>query len=603
MRTTILTLLAFSFAAACGSPYRHVPLAAPHSYTEGEEALMRGEYGEAVRHLSAYLEGGRKTYRARAHYQLARAHYYLEDYEDSLTALRNLEAEFPGFGHKQTIALQGDVAYAQGNRIDGILLWEDSYASATPAEREVLEPRIAAAMHTLTNEEASELAAALTVPKIYDLAIDRLFGPAVVIDQSAPPTLAAEVFYPGELVVSDATLLDARPVAPQELSPEQLAALQSGGAVIVADTAPVVEYPPAGTVVETYEVSPGTVVETYEVSPGTVVETYEVSPEVETYGVSPGTVVGEPSAGTDVVIAAVDPLAAVSLGNVSGPRIACLLPLTGSGRDQGRQALVALRSSFDDSTLIVRDTGSDPAEARALVQALAADESVFAVLGPILPAVISAARGEAARYGLPLQPLRARQSAGAGDAASDALARHAVNRLGMTRIGILAPDAGGTAKFSTAIESLGASIVGTHVYGSADLDVDAVLSAVQGWVDSGGVEAVYIPDDARRAAEVASAARAVAPHLTLLGDSRWNDPSALAAAGAAIDGAVIVGGATSGGGDLSSAVAAAASALQRAISLDATSRQQATEILAGLSTGSGPTNLLQVVGGSTVPVD
>ena len=605
-----------SLAACTASPYRHVPMAAPHSYADGEEALMKGDYEEAVRQLNAYLASGRRTYRARAYYQLARTHYHREDYGRANLTLSQLGKEFPGFGTKQTLALQGDLAYAQGNRIDGILLWEDSYASATANERLVLEPRIATAMRTLSLEEANQLAPELTVPLIYDMAIDRLSGPAVITAPASNSSFAAsEVFYPGEIVISDADIA-ARPVAPEDLTPAQLEALRSSGAVVSGNRAIAIDsqpqaageigYAPVGTVVETYQIDENGVARIVE---GSTVEPDSVP--IEAAGVESAydsdTIAIDDDGLDGRVVAAIDngvqPTYAPAV--TTGPQIAALLPLTGAGRSQGQQALVALRASFDREALMIRDTGSSPSEASALLQHLASDTNVIAVIGPILPKEISNAQREAARLGLPILPLQAQPAPRTSVASSSAaLAKHAIDRLGLKRVGIITPDAGGSADFSSAVTSHGGQIVGVHTYATANIDPDAVMSAVQEWTDGGGVEAVYIPDRAARATEIATAARAVAPNVTLLGSSAWNDPEALTSAGSAIDGAIIAGASGGSAGDLTATIEAAARALGGALIIGTMDRTQASAALAQITnTNNSEQRLMELISGRLVTAE
>jgi hypothetical protein len=68
----------------------------------------------------------------------------------------------------------------------------------------------------------------------------------------------------------------------------------------------------------------------------------------------------------------------------AGMRVACLLPLTGPDRANGQEALSGLRQAFagDIGTLMVRDTGGDPDLAARLANALAADTTVLAIIGP-----------------------------------------------------------------------------------------------------------------------------------------------------------------------------------------------------------------------------
>ncbi|HSP99238.1 MAG TPA: ABC transporter substrate-binding protein [Candidatus Dormibacteraeota bacterium] len=87
----------------------------------------------------------------------------------------------------------------------------------------------------------------------------------------------------------------------------------------------------------------------------------------------------------------------------AGSRVACLLPLTGPNRETGQQALNGLRQAFagDASTLLVRDTGGDPDLAARLANALAADVTVLAIIGPVQDSTAAAVAPVAERAQMP----------------------------------------------------------------------------------------------------------------------------------------------------------------------------------------------------------
>lgn len=545
-----LSLLAMD---ACGSRFSGVPLAPPRSFTAGEDALARAEFETAAAHFSDYLASGRRTYRARALYLLARAQYQMEDYQAAQASLRRFEKEFPGFGRAQVTALHGDIAYALGNRVDAVLLWESAYARASAEERDVLRPRIAEAIRYLDADEAKELAAMLTMPQIYDLALARLDG----TDGPPQQPTAGE---PDPFFLSSALepLPDPDAIGVADETEQRPAGWdgKDGG----AETAAI---DPALDELSADDVTP----------PGTVVAVADM-PAARTVSAEPGVHIG--------------------------PRIAALLPLTGSGRTAGGLALSALRRSIDANTLVVRDTGSDAVEAVDLARAMARDRDVIAVLGPMLPAEVAAVR-EAGITDLPILPLVERQAPRSSVDPAIGLAEHAVLGMGIKRIGILTPAAERASTFAGRATALGAEIVGTHRYQANAFDPDSVIAAVQEWTDSGGVDAVFIPDRAPRALQVAAAARAVAPRLALLGDAGWNDVAALAVAGASVDGAVIVG-AGSGTGDVADTIARVSAVLLRAIALGESNRHQTRVILDEFASDPTQLVLLQVHGGRTQPI-
>jgi tetratricopeptide (TPR) repeat protein len=87
----------------------------------------------------------------------------------------------------------------------------------------------------------------------------------------------------------------------------------------------------------------------------------------------------------------------------AGSRVACLLPLTGPDRESGQQALNGLRQAFaaDTGALLVRDTGGDPDLAARLADALAADVSVLAIIGPTQDGTVAAVAPIAERAQMP----------------------------------------------------------------------------------------------------------------------------------------------------------------------------------------------------------
>ncbi len=645
MRSTIIGLVII-LASSCASPYRNVPLAAPLSYAQAEQALDRGEYMEASQHLSAYLDSGRRTYRARALYQMARARYQMEDYQGAIKSLHDLDDEFPGFGSKQSTALRGDLAYALGNRTDAVLLWEEAYSKSTPAERTVLDPRIASAIRSLSTEEAEELARLVTVPEIYEMTIDRISGPTGTVVGSgivtAPPdldvvainraTVPSTEIYSDEVVVSDG---EVRLVYPEDLTDEERLALESSGVIVpppsVAVEAPDVVYLDENgnqIVVEAAEAAEiealmvengNQIVDDADTSVVAAADTSIAAADTSVAAADTSLVAADTSfvgadtsvvvADTSVVVAAVEPAEvyvaeAIVPEQRPGPRVACLLPLTGSGRAEGQRALSTIRQSLDDDSLIIRDTGSDATEARTLLEQLAQDSNVIAVLGPVLPSTINATGASAKRLGLPLVTLRSGAVKTTATAnASSRLASHAVHSLGARRIATLAPAAAGNQGFAEAVTAAGAAYVGHYAYDSAEAELSGVLSAVQGWIDAGGLDAVYIEDRATVATRVAAAARAVAPQIILLGSEQWNDAEALTAAGAAIEGAIIATDTPATSSDLNDRIRAASEALRRALLAGDASRATAQTAIARMSSPAAGPTLMKVVDGRPISLD
>jgi len=85
--------------------------------------------------------------------------------------------------------------------------------------------------------------------------------------------------------------------------------------------------------------------------------------------------------------------------------VGALLPLSGRGREVGRQLLQGMQlAQLDEGgpELVVEDTAGDPAKARSAIDALVGDQGVIAVLGPVGARTTEAAAEGARRSGVPL---------------------------------------------------------------------------------------------------------------------------------------------------------------------------------------------------------
>jgi ABC-type branched-subunit amino acid transport system substrate-binding protein len=245
-------------------------------------------------------------------------------------------------------------------------------------------------------------------------------------------------------------------------------------------------------------------------------------------------------------------------------RVACLVQLTGPDKSYGWRALNGLRLAFDDQpdALTVRDTGGDPQVAAQLVRRLASDPTIVAVVGPQRSAESEAVAPLAEQLGMPVLLLSQREGLGGRSVLqagvtqrqqASTVIQYATSRLGATRFGVLYPDDGyGQAflgAFSDEVRAHGATLVGSKAYTPSSRSFGGEVAAVRGWIDSQGLQAVFIPDAAPTATALATAVRQVAPDVVLLGSESWNDAPLIAQAGAAIDGAVFVDTFHAGGGD------------------------------------------------------
>jgi hypothetical protein len=87
----------------------------------------------------------------------------------------------------------------------------------------------------------------------------------------------------------------------------------------------------------------------------------------------------------------------------AGLRVACLLPLSGPGKAAGERALRGIRLVFPsgDATLMLKDTGSTVADVGRLLEEVARDPAVVAVVGPTDVAEATAVATRAERLQLP----------------------------------------------------------------------------------------------------------------------------------------------------------------------------------------------------------
>ncbi|MCZ6805733.1 MAG: penicillin-binding protein activator [Deltaproteobacteria bacterium] len=99
--------------------------------------------------------------------------------------------------------------------------------------------------------------------------------------------------------------------------------------------------------------------------------------------------------------------------------LGALLPLSGRGREVGRQLLQGMQLAAlheGGPELIVEDTAGDPSNTTAAVESLIGDQRVVAVLGPVGTRTIAAAAESTRRAGVPLLTFSAAEGAtGEGD--------------------------------------------------------------------------------------------------------------------------------------------------------------------------------------------
>jgi ABC-type branched-subunit amino acid transport system substrate-binding protein len=480
-------------------PYSDIPPEPPRLYSKAEDALRRGDYQTAVNGFRAYLTRSEdRVYHYRARFQLAYAQQRLGDYQAALATLNELEAEFPDRQDPQTIALRGDAHLALGDRTEAFIAWEQAWGLANAAERAVLEERMNSELHKMNEEELREIQATLTRPEVKQLVAERL--------PEVPPTFALE----GEEQEGAAAVAAIETLTEGELYTEEGALYESDVPVLAEFREPLLEEGD------------------FSISASGVVLTELVSEELEE----------APSPAEE---------------EEKGPVVAALLPLTGPDAAYGQRALSGLRLAFSDTPdmLLVRDTGADAEMAADVFRTLAAKRNVLAVIGPLRASEAEVVAPIANQLELPLVLLSQREGLDGSYVFQTSMTRrqqvralveHATQAIGARRFGIVYPDDGYGRNFrdlfSEEAKRLRGSIVDTQSYPPGTSDFSNAVASVRRWARAGGLDAVFIPDAAPIATQLAAELRIVAPQLALLGTESWNHPQAIELLGGAIDGAV-----------------------------------------------------------------
>jgi ABC-type branched-subunit amino acid transport system substrate-binding protein len=239
------------------------------------------------------------------------------------------------------------------------------------------------------------------------------------------------------------------------------------------------------------------------------------------------------------------------------PRVACLLPLTGSYAAYGQRSLNGIRLGLGEGAdqLVVRDSQGRVEVARAALDELIGDPSIVAVIGPLRSEEAESIAVRAERAGLPLFLLAQRETASGQyvvqpvmtyERQAAQLAEYAVTAMGAARLGVLYPSDGYGSGLARAFEDefarRGGRVVGMVAYspGAQEFAVEAL--SVQKWLADDALQGVFIPDYAETAFVLAGELRRAHPALQLLGSNGWNDPGRLGQAGHVLDDAVFVDG-------------------------------------------------------------
>lgn len=237
-------------------------------------------------------------------------------------------------------------------------------------------------------------------------------------------------------------------------------------------------------------------------------------------------------------------------------RIALLLPLSGKYRAIGEASLTGAKVAVSrDENLHPVDTHGNAGGALAEFQAVQADVSVAAIVGPLRGDEADAVAPRASAASIPLLPLSQNelsqqpfvfQTAMTRTLQAQTLAAYAARRLGVKRFAVVHPGDAYGARFAdlfrTAVQSEGGRVVGNVIYSPGATDFTRTVDDLQALVVNGGVTAAFLPDSAETVALLAPEIRRTMPTLQLLGSSEWNEGSILAGVANSIDGAIFVDG-------------------------------------------------------------
>jgi len=377
-----LSVLTLALLAVCGcTPLSRVPPAPAPEYTYAEDALRRGDYQDAIVRFDAFL--GRTddpSYRPRALYQLAWAHYELHQYRQTLDMLNQLTIEFPKQSGPQVAALRGNAEYALGNHTNGFLSWEQAWQQGDNEDRKVLQGRMERALSSMTETELRQLSALTTDPDVTAMIqayLDQPLAVARTVPPQKPKTAALEereTLSSGQLYSSPA--------------PGQPASDLRTAEVVGTKSADARE--PTMNLASNPAASPPAEREVVDEGPEHMEEPSR--PEELRRSEEPGRSEEEaPALGSDHPTS-------------RAPRVAALLPLTGSNKQAGWDALNALRLAFLDSpnSLTVRDTAGEATLARDLLGKLATDPTIVVVIGPLGSAEADAVGRDAERLRMPV---------------------------------------------------------------------------------------------------------------------------------------------------------------------------------------------------------
>ncbi len=221
-------------------------------------------------------------------------------------------------------------------------------------------------------------------------------------------------------------------------------------------------------------------------------------------------------------------------------QVGALLPLSGEFAHLGAKVKQGLELALEDRgvDLVSRDTHNDPGAVPGLVQELAQDHSLLAIVGPLTSAVAQAAAAAAQAQGLPLITLS--QKGGltqAGPYIFQAFltpgqqVRGLLSQTmgaGFKRYAVLYPDSPYGHTFAEAFQeeaaARGGEVAVLEAYLPGTRNFSGALAALWGGAASPPFQALFVPDDAK---VVAAVAQQIGPDtgVQLLGTNLLHAPN------------------------------------------------------------------------------
>ncbi len=247
---------------------------------------------------------------------------------------------------------------------------------------------------------------------------------------------------------------------------------------------------------------------------------------------------------------------------VPQPAVGVLLPLSGRYAPYGEQVRRGIElaratpATAKGVRFLYHDTAGDGATAERLLDQLAAEPEVLAVLGPLTSGEAPHATARAAAGRLPLLLLAPREGttgsaqglfrlALTAEAQVRTVTAHASQSLGMKRFAVLAPATRQGERyaelFQAEVSRLGGQVVAQHSYAPEAVDLRTELQALAAALRAaGGAEALFLPDDPRQVGQIVpQLGFARLDQLQLLGVASWRTPELTRLAGPNLEGALL----------------------------------------------------------------